>query len=288
MHAIALALTLLLQGGKATFPEVHADFAPGTGGSADLEIEVEAVGFPAGESGGGAKPRTVRRYVTWHAGGTDLEELARMSAEALKSGGLDASSDGKSLIVKNATELAFHAKSWASVSAQVWGLIPADAKDLCVRWKLQPMGALQGGALAVSIGDRPSGPPAPEEALTPPAAAKDTKPNDPKSGAKPASPAKPAAPAKTPAKPADAKGKPAAKPTAATITVPKGDSASLLEALRTKAADLEWKIDSEPGSLVRVTPRAGAPATRWAAVRYAGASEMWIGVKIAPAAADAK
>jgi hypothetical protein len=282
----AIVLVLFQAAAPSAVPVADAkiDFYSLSNQSEDIEVEVEAEGLPkAGPEG--AKPVRATRMFTWHAGGNDNSELARIVAEALGKAGLDTSYEGAELIVKNAVSVQVHAKDWTVFGAQVWMLTPKKEAAARVAVTFEGRSPIGKAACVVTASAKAAAPKPPETddlaaAKFPEAPASDPKKKDPK--APPVKPKEPAKPADPKARPADPRAK-NVKPIDVKAGLPEGTAgSSVLASILTLARAAGWKAEPDGARVLRVdTAPDGAPP-KWAAIRFAGKGSAAIGVKCVP------
>ena len=277
---VALAL-IGLQATAAT-AEARIDFYSVTNASEDVELQVEAEAVAAAsKSDPAAKPKKVTRILSWKAGGHDNEALAGLVAQALSEGGLEATSDGAETIIKNASAVAVHTKSWTALGAQVWVVAPAGTKPAAFSVVFEPAGKVGKGLCVVSSSAKTAGP-------KPPTAT--TRPRPMRPRIRPAAARRMARiprrriPRKnrSPRRPQDPKAKPA-KPNEIKVGVPEASDGAAVRAAHREVGRgriVESRPRGARGAPDRRGPRGSAP--RWVAIRFVGKGEASIGVRVAP------
>lgn len=267
----------LVQATAVPTVEARIDFYSLSNASADVELEVEAEGFRKGATEG--PPVRVLRMFTWHAGGTDNNELARIVSEALAKAGLDASYDGAEVIVKSATFVKLHTREWTSLGARVSALTPKEGPASRLAVTFEARGAVGRAACVVSSSAKAASPGpvegddlasvGPSGGGTPP----DPKKKDPK--------APPVKSKEAPKRP-DPKAK---KSTDVRQILGEGTSGtSVLGDVADAARSVDWKTEAMgPDTLCIDGAGDGAPP-KWAAIRFAGKGTVTIGVRCYPPA----
>jgi hypothetical protein len=280
---VALAL-IGLQATAAT-AEARIDFYSVTNASEDVELQVEAEAVAAAsKSDPAAKPKKVTRILSWKAGGHDNEALAGLVAQALSEGGLEATSDGAETIIKNASAVAVHTKSWTALGAQVWVVAPAGTKPAAFSVVFEPAGKVGKGLCVVSSSAKTAGPKPPDgDDAAAANAASDPAGSRPKDGKDPKAPNPKEKPKPAPP-PKDPKAKPA-KPNEIKVGVPESsDGAAVRAAIEKSAADASWRVAPAAPAGLRIDAAPEGSAPRWVAIRFVGKGEASIGVRVAPAA----
>ncbi len=261
---LALALWIL-QAAPAAPPtaEIRFEFFSPSTVSADLELEISATAIPKAAEGKPAptQPTRVTRFLTWHAGGTDLHELAILAAGALGSAGLDTATEGQTLIVRGAVEASLRTTGWEALGAQISVRAPADAAKAVLGLGLQATGAAGDGNLIVSADDAGTGPAAPSPLETADVASR-----------KPTAKPKP--------------GKKPAKVTAIPLRIESGAAtAAMRSSFLEKAKESGWAAAEAKDGHVDVTGVGSEKAPAWIAVRYTGKGDVRLAVRVAAPAA---
>lgn len=267
---------------KITAPQAHIDFYTISTTSVQVELTVEAVAkgkdAPAEEA-----PKKIVRYFSWNAGattGSDNSELARLVAQAMTEGGLEASSDGSETIINNASGVIVRSNHWLSLGAQVWATVPKEVKSCEFSVTFEPKGNVGKASLILGGAAKAGRPKVPEgdDGLAP----ADTKDPNAKAGDKPKAPPK----ATNPPKPADTKKK--SPPAEIKVNIPAGTNAAALKELVTKSAgDASWKVETAGDSKFKILA-AGDGAPRWFYARFVGEGQGAIGLQISAVEAEKK
>jgi hypothetical protein len=263
MLATALAL---LQAAPAVAPaDFRIEYAAGAPSSTDVTLEIEVVAIPKSDrpSATTVKPRRVVRSLTWTAGGTDMEDLARVSAEALTSAGVDATAEGKAVLVRQATQVSIQSSGCASIHPQVSAAFPGGAPPAPIHLVLQRATGSFKGTLVLSASEKGSGP----EPVDASAFGREPAPAPKEKGQE-----KP--------KKADPKAKAPKARTALKIDLAKAAEAlAMREAIVKAGADAGWKVEPV-GAALQVIKAGEGGAPRWVALAYAGEGDVKIGVQV--------